>query len=719
MTERITEPADVVWPPREAADLLLLSVEGLAERYLEIHQANVRGSKAESKVVGNYVRLVARDPEAGAVLLGNLATLMNDEVVIGEGNKGIRDLSGKAYERILSHGLDIFRPSADTESIQSPPVSEMRDRYVRYRKASEEDRHEMLLAEARRLLRDPDELDHFYEMITLISDAAVLSASGEVAQTAYHDGVTAAIIEVLDQEQAPMPTSLGMEHWVRRWALGAEYSTAEQAGIPATAAETTIRKLIAETETPSEITDLLYEIAVAGFSTGEEVVMDRAAQLISWETDLMTWGSPQGMNLEFAKLSEYADTRQKASELQDVVLTYLGVIDGNRLKSFADRKYNIWHQKEFLVRVGHQFAAYPSVAIEAGFNPEVRRGITGKAQLLKAMAEYTRRQFGKFMAGGLPAIYMTHNTEVGPLGEWFRDFYASLITDYRSSMPLLGRRILAHLNFPDRPVTAVTKTTPANASKYVADYLRKAEIEGVITARTYWNTLGYLRPEGLDRGEWTALMSKNTELRERMLMDKRHSLSPIGDRVLVMNFALKELGFEFVEFHMDDHQKDTTIVTLRIGNATFSCYLDRDYNFREIGTGHNLGLGRAAPLLECTVLSHLHQIHCCIPSNKGGGRQDTEVVRKIIHRRAHRHRLPPNQKPTEKQILKVLTEYGIDLVLQNARRREQGKERLITWVSEVNIDELRAVTHGPVISEGHEASEQLRQALNGEQQDSA
>lgn len=692
--------------PHSAEESIFLGHDGFVRDFTLLVDAAQLRSDARSRVVGRTVERIASQPALGEVVIRNLAIMHDPEVVISRNpdvsiNRRIRQLSGQILEKVVKRGLDVVKATAEPESVTRAPVAEMLKRYVSYRNQEAEEQAAIARIEARRLLRDPDELDRQDETYEWIAEADILTESGLAAQTAYREGVANAVEHILQNESQPRPTVPGMERWVRRWAQEDDQT-----------AEIVLQRLIAAAETPEAVTDLLYDLALAGFGTGVPRIMDRTAELLSWETDLMPWDSPQGLQKEFARFHEDSDVRRKAAELVDVAFSYQAVTSGRRQRDYGANMYRIHKDTRFHKYLAHQIIHYPDMMEGMGWNPAaVHGGIIGKLALAKQLTRYGADHLKRFKSGGIPAIFTTHGMEVGPLGEWYRDYYASFSTEVRATLPMPGNRtVMAHLNLPRQPTTEIIKTTAASAARTVEDSLKTASYDRVIEARTFWNTLGYLVPEQLGQREWRVLLVQNTQMRDDMVIDKRHSLSPRGDHVEIMNSNLRDLGFDSIDFAMQPDRRDVTLVTLRVGNATFRCWLDREYNFREHGTGNNLGLSQTSPFLEFVVLSHLHEIHNTDPSRRQQQLIGMEgAPKRVEHRRAHRRVLPEGQSPTQDQITKIITEYGIDLVRQNRLRQARGEHQLITWVSEVKPEDI--VGRGPVYSRGDKASMRLHDIL--------
>jgi hypothetical protein len=685
--------------PHRPEESIFLEQPGFADNFTSIVDA-ARNSAARSREVGRALRLITDQPALGEVLMRHLGIMSDPNIV---GIERVRAISSQILERATRRGLDIFQAAADRDSIRRAPVAAMTKRYVEFRNQNEEDRQESARAEARQLLRDPDEIDRLLETFELIEEADILTESGAAAQASYRQGITEAIGYVLSNESQLYPTALGMERWVSRWA-GEDDRIAEQV----------LRKLIQAAQTPEAITNLLYDVAFAGFTTGDTQIMNRTSELLCWGTDLMPWDSQQGMHKELARFNADPEVRQKANEIVDVAFSYQAITSTQRQASFGSTMFKIHGDSRYHKMVARQIIDHPDVMRELGWDSSLAgKGLAKRARLARQLMRSVADFGSRFKSGGLPAVFATHDTEVGQLGEWYRDYYASFSTELRAVAPLTSRRrVMAHLNFPNLPTTEIAKTTAAEAANIVQTHLQAETFDGVIEQRTFWNTLGYLVPENLGSRAWRRLLRENVTLRDEMVVDKRHSLSPRGDRMEIMNTTLRDLSFRDIDFYMDPRQKDVTRVTIRVGNAAFSCSLDREYNFRENGTNHNLGLSQTSPFLEFVVLSHLHQIHNADPSQRGGGKAEAKHPRRVEHRRAHRRVLQLGSSPSEEQISKAIDEYGIDLVRQNRLRLARGEQQLITWVSEVRPEDVAG--RGPVYSEGDKASMRLHDILEAQ-----
>lgn len=662
--------------------------------------AHAVSAEREQRLSGQR-RLIANHPANREMVIESLRRIADPDDPTVEVSNWIRSLSSRQLEWVTEQGYDVIRSSASQELVGHPPVTTMVNRYVRYRNQDERKKRADILSEARELLIDPDAIDRRNEAIALITEAEVLTETGRAAQEAYRTGLDEALKHVLENEPQPHPSAEGMERWVRRWAVGED-----------SRAETVLRKLIAATNTPEAVTDLLYDIALAGFGTGDPQIMDRTAELLCWSTDLLPADSDQGRYKEFARYNADPYVRLRANEILDVAYSYYMLTSKLGQLEYQKHYLQVVRSDQFITLLATQIREEPDLMRELGWDEAVTSA--GRAAKMFQLAGLVSKHAGELVKGmqseGMSALLRTSGREVGPLGEWYRDNYAAHHAQKRlPSLPFGKRKVMAHLNFPGSPTTGVYKMSAGEASAQVRQLIATGA-PGTIEQRTYWNTLGYLVPDRLGADELLALVEQNTTLREEMAVDKRHSLSPRGDRLIVMNSMVKRLGFDSIDYHMDPQQKDITTVTLLVGNTTFRCSLDRDYNFRETGTGNNLGLSQTAPFLEFIILSHLHQIHNTDPSHKksGNGPGRTEP-RTSPARRAHRRRLEEGAHPSEEQILIAIEEYGIDLVRQNALRLARGEKRLITWVRESG-DEIDY--EDPVKTKGDKASARLVDALS-------
>lgn len=700
----------------------LLSVPGLHDLYIGLREATGMRSQARGRarktLLGNAAAAVIDERPEGADYLRNLDILSDPEIVANEQviaearlmREKLQERIGRDRRRqqdiVYDSGADIFKPEADADLTAREVVVHLKDRVNNFRHLEEEEQMESARQEARELLRDPEHVVRRYDTFTAVRQSGLFSERGEADQAHYEDMLSMAVIDVMTNESPPYPTREGMEHWISRWVKKTEASEEQfTEGRPALKGEPVLRKLIQGASTPEEVTNVLYDMALAGFSTGDPDVMMQTARLLSWQTDLMPLYSQQGIDREFACFSIDPETKQKANEIQDAVLGFFSINSARDQLTLWANIRKMFHNTDFLRLMGRQVTNYPDEMRKMGWESKSKGG---KVHLARVIGQEGTKYTEKVRKGGLPAAYATHDTQVGPLGDWLRDHYASFSTLMRAVAPLGRRRtVLAHLNFPDQPATEVSKLSADEAASQVRDHLWTTTYDQPIEDATYWNTLGYLAPEKTGSRKWAAIQLENYVLRREMKQDQRHSLSPLGDRLEVVNPVLKKLGFHSIDFVMDRLQRDMTIVTLQVGNATFRCLLDQDLHFREAGSRHNLGLRQYAPFLEFALLSHLYQIYNAEPSRKVPGQVDSGPPIDVVHRRAHRRRLLPGQNPTADQIIKIMDEYGIYIPVINDDRRARGEERMITWVSEVKPDLFSPANFGqnPVIHKGEKAND--------------
>jgi hypothetical protein len=675
-------------------------------------------SDERSRLIGQTVTLMRDRPAFTERLLAGLEQLTDPEITASNKVRvEAQRVKEKIEERRYKLGHDIISPSADLELVDRASVDEIVSRFIKYRNMKPEKRRQHINQQARELIVNPQDIEYVFDTFNLMEESGIFSITGRQTMYEYAGDLSSAVETQIDADELPDPSDMGMEYWVTAWADGDN-----------THASKLIRTMIERADCPAETTDVMYRLLLAAAGSGKTEVMEAVLNLAASNRDDMPLDIDRAADLKAALYNEDLDVYDKAWEIQDaesVMTTLLVDIDqpGNRegiVKMQALIRARM-HQteevnrseryKKEVIRIGVEHNEHYEKAVERLRGPMQIKGLGMKDEgLLRRLAIWRgRAKAVKDVMSGDMASHMRTTAATGPLGEWTLDnsSYVGVMTSLRRSKS----KVFAHLNLPGRPA-GVHETTRQDASEAVRDKLTELKFEVPLAQRTYWNTLGYLTPKGFTFEDFPRFRATNSSYKEALIHDKVHSLSPRGDTVIISNDTLVGLGFESVTFSMHPERKDTTLVTLRVGNAAFQCYLDREYTMRELGTNRGIGLEASAPLLENIILGHLHQIHCTENAELTEEVEDTGPTQTVEYRRAHRRILPVGHNPQPNQIIVAWDEYGINLVKQNKHRLEAGESQLITWVSQVKPEHV--IGRAPVRSRGDIASARLIDLLTND-----
>lgn len=709
---QLADPA-IEGAPATAQDSIFLAKDGLIEAYVLTTRTQKLASQERRKLLDKTVTLMKERPDFSEQLLSHLDLLADPDITDNPDTRSeATELKERLQERRHKLGQDIISPVADMELVERTRVDDIVDRFIDYRNIKPEKKRQRIEKLARELIIDPQDIEYVFDTFNLLEASDIFSESGLQTMHEYASDLTAAVNEQIGAEETPQPSDIGMEYWVTTWAKGDNLR-----------AEKLIGAMLEKADSPAKITDLMYRMTLAASGSGDKDVIYAVLELNAGLTDYMRPESNQSADLLSARFNEDPDVYNKAWELGDaltIMLNMLMDVDKPDARQ-AERVVALVRASKQRVIAVNKTKRYEEEVIRIGVNHNEHyeatvQKINGPGKHSKDIADAgisKRIRVWKARLSALKDISRGNTAELlhatdnpGPLGEWTLDNTSHLgaVTAWKRN----NTKVHAHLNLPGLP-SAINETTRAEASQTVRALLNERSFDAPIEQRTFWNTLGYLVPKEVNMSDFARIAVANDDLRHEIKYNKVHSLSPLDDTVEVTNDTLLDLGFNSLTFAMHPDRKDLTIVTVRVGEAAFRGYFDRDYKLRELGTDRGMDLEAPAPFLEYVILSHLHQIHCTENLEVPDEAEETAPSNTVEYRRAHRRILPQGQNPSPGQIIIAWDEYGIDLVKQNRHRLAEGEPQLITWVSQVKPEHVAG--RQPVRSKGDIAGARLTDLL--------
>lgn len=298
--------------------------------------------------------------------------------------------------------------------------------------------------------------------------------------------------------------------------------------------------------------------------------------------------------------------------------------------------------------------------------------------------------------------------DIGPLRKLLNDRLAEDL----QHVP--GNGISAALDLPSMSAVRSADTL-SQLGQIIHNEMLNNRIEVVhMDTPDHLRTLSYLVPPEMDsRTEFTDIANANQQLRREMVEDSRYLLSPRGDQISVTDPMLLTLGFTAITYQMNPANKRETVVTVALGNhVEYRAILDEYFALRDVHSHNSIQLPQHGAFLENVLLSHLREIRCSERVNEvipGTPTVPGETRRAFTSRRAHRRILPEHQSPTPEQIVRIFSEYDIDLVRLNREREAAGETRRVTYVYEVENIAIGGV--GPVRSRTPDATRRLQELL--------
>jgi hypothetical protein len=483
-----------------------------------------------------------------------------------------------------------------------------------------------------------------------------------------------------------IPSAEAMKEWLTLYAESPLY---------ASTAERVLHRFIGQCKTTKELVDVLYQLALGGFSSSNPAVVRRAMEIMSFQTPVVRPESPQGMLHIFSMFDRDDEILKKAMEI-DGTFFYIATQRAPELLEQASEAHNIiLEQPEYTQN---------QAALVAGDQRRFER-IAQHYQRPTTSGGMLEHRAGE-QAEAFPLNLITR--DIGPLRRLLNEFMAQDIQQRH------GQGITAALDLPGS-----TGVTHANTLSELGAIVKARLGENALGPQrmetpSHIRTLSYLLPPEVDGfTEWSRIADANQRLRAEMTADSRYLLSPRGDLVEIVDDTLRDLGFQSIAYQMDSRNRRETVVTLTVGaDCQYRVLLDEHFALCQVESRSGIPLPQHGAFLENTILSHLREIRCSDAVNEMNPtivKHAGTTRRAFTSRRAHRRVLPEGHSPTPDQIIRILDEYDVDLVRMNREREATGEQRRVTYVYEV--EDVALGGNGPVRSRTPQATRELHTLL--------
>ncbi len=212
-----------------------------------------------------------------------------------------------------------------------------------------------------------------------------------------------------------------------------------------------------------------------------------------------------------------------------------------------------------------------------------------------------------------------------------------------------------------------------------------------ITDDKVFETVALLFPK-LDEESVQKIEGRIKELRKSLKYEVDYLVAPRGDKAIIKDARLEELGFKDIVFKPQSSVTDLE-VTVRIGDTEAVLKLNGDYELisaDEEGKGQGLDVSKNAKLkVTELILSHLNLLLSNIKNKSGQRKEAGEIVESeegpgqtVSAVRPHPRKLGKRRDSTWKQYTfgqwkRSRKEYGIDLVKYNFSRG--GGDKIGYW----------------------------------------
>jgi len=549
-------------------------------------------------------------------------------------------------------------PKSPEESIFyiKPETGRVVEMCRQYDKANSEKRHTLISQITRELANNPDSWENFYDGLAIIQEESKIIPDFSIKEEKIEE-IKNQVAKGLEHPQfAPFPPEpRQLEKWLTLVGESALYEKE---------AETMLRKMIEKCKNPEEITDFFYNLSLAGLTSSNDNIVKKTLEIFCLKTNIIKKGDKQLSDHLLASFDLDDNVLKKAMEIDHATLFVAGI---KELRPLLDIKSEILDQ----VRNDENFVGRLNKI--AAKNPE-------RLKILFNLYESQENEYNLVRVDDVNAFPFTLTSQPGPLREFINELIAQEL-ERQSGQPALN------LHLPDHS-GAIKFQSNEDIIPYIIECLNKPNQEQKITTgEKHWQTLTHLTPK-FSNEQLKGLTELNRRMADDLKYNTRYLLNPSGDKIIITDPTLINLGFKYVQFDMDPRNRRDTIITLMAGNFPYSVILDEFIALKNNDDLENsLNLPKNGSFLIYMILSHLHAIRChdateIITEHKNETSKNGKETLLSRPRRAHIRRLPKGHKPTAEQIEWALKEYDIDLIRINKERELRGLE-LVTFVSEV------------------------------------
>lgn len=450
-------------------------------------------------------------------------------------------------------------------------------------------------------------------------------------------------------------------------------------------AERVLRGLYLHATTPEETVDFLYAFALGVLETDNREAFLEGLTILCWGTPVFPRNSKGQINFVKAAFALDDDLLRRQQEIDSVIYVF-----GSHYVPAAFEK-----MQQSLDEIG----ASPEVL---NMLDELRKK---DFQRMSKLLAFYKRGSGLRKIEPAPSVEWPYSLlfKGGTLRKLFNERIAEEFKQFSSfSLPHSGDLVIEFDPVAIRHVVQEDLRKPPSGTDTFADRNHVASIFYLIPDMP--------NPEARER-ILKSLAEENDAIRKKIIQEWVHSISPRGDKMLIVDEELKALGFKSIAFELSE-PKTRTVVTVEVEHYKFILELNDDLLIEEYRTGKRLPLSfEQRAFVENVILGHLEELTCTERVLPGAAKETgaalVERQREFTERRGHRRRLPPGRGFTEKQRLAALDERGLDLALLNAKlglTRETGQ---ITYVKAKEVVRIGAKKE-PLISRAPNAMQRYR-----------
>lgn len=456
------------------------------------------------------------------------------------------------------------------------------------------------------------------------------------------------------------------------------------------AAEKILRALYERAKEPKQTIDFLYEFTQAILESEDKEVFERGLEILSFTTDVFKQESRGEMDFLKATFSEDDEIVRKQQEV-DAVIWYFGErYKPEEYKNYVDSIRELSKREEYLRFIDER--------------------IRKDSERVKTMISFIERG-----GGGRGFASISHKQrDRWPHKLFFQQGEVRRLFNERVSME---NEEMISISLPEKG--SMMFKGEVGVIQTILEELRKEPKGGdILQERSYVKSLFYLSPE-LSKELQQVLADDAVLLRKEIQDERRHLISPRGDKMIIVSPELQAFGFKSILFEQGK-PKTRLKATVEVENYKFVLEINKDLGFEESGTGKSffVSFGRRA-FFEEVLLNHLKELQCAERKERrielgeeevlGGTADAIEREKEFTSRRAHLRKLPQGKSYTQSQFHFALADADINLERLNREKGLTKEEGQITFIKAV--EEVLIGRKGPLVSRAPRAMERYRNII--------
>ncbi|KKU48363.1 hypothetical protein A3E96_02505 [Candidatus Uhrbacteria bacterium RIFCSPHIGHO2_12_FULL_46_13] len=584
-----------------------------------------------------------------------------------------------AYESVL-----VAREEELPLDLMSTVGSDL-DRFLATTRA--EDQRAVQRERFQELLRNPTMLENYFDMARILEERWQ-ERRGDLAryQAVFLDNMDRTDFyshEVAKQHKdAPTYTPKTLGAWLR---------LCVKSNVFRSAAEKIMRGLYtANTRDPESAVDFIYAFTEAILEADDQETFMQGLRQLCGDTDVFPSGSLGEKNMLRASVTTDNDPLLERFMAVDAVMSEFG------RRYLPDAYTAMQARNKKLAGDPKKKDGFLVTTVERGLkkDPGKLRSLIGLYERPEGLNEISAKDFKRWP--------FTLTTGGGRVRTLFNERIAAENERFVSlSLPNTGKIL-----YRDHPSEVLREI--------ISRDLRQSPVAGeeVLSVPEQLTSLYYLAPD-LDRDQVRLLVDANDVLRHELFEQRVHSVSPRGDKMLVVDPELQALGVRSIVFALGDPRTRIT-VTVEAFNYYFVFALNEDTDFEVVGARQPLpGSFERRAFLEHMVLSHLKELQCTdrvvagVSVNAHSG--NLERQQEFTDRRGHLRKLPPGQGYSETQRRLALDEQGWDIVRINAELSLTKTQGMKTYVG--IIDQVAIGGREPLLSRAPHAMDRYHELI--------